>query len=132
MLIALGSDANYVNLLPSQVGLGSEEQFFSMVNKDAFNAAMAENNSSVVKAAKAVLSRNDLAFLRNQVYEAVAKCGNLKGRVVLGTHNPWLQFLYDVITECDYNGEARELDYIIVDVVNGQLGLVETNLLNEA
>jgi len=160
MLIALGAGADPV-MLPSHSFLGSEKEFFQLADKKAFNTALAENNGSVIKAARLTLGVENYNFLKNNIFSAISHgCRKLDGNVIIGTHNPYIQLLYEHILNEDeeeeeeekedllqllnedmpwdddeddevreYNGDAIELSYIIVDVTSrGKVTLVETNL----
>lgn len=127
MLIALGSGSDPI-VLPSRMELGSEKQFWSMTTIEAYNAALAANDNSVMRATRAILSADDYMLLKKQMVDVVQDHAKLDGNIVLGTHNPWIQLLFEELIGKEYNGNAAELAYLIIDVNDGQIKLVETSL----
>lgn len=127
LLIALSSGADPL-VLSSRMELGLEDQFWAMTSKDAFNAAMLEHENNMMAATKAILAPEDYAMLQAQMVHIILEHGKLGGNIVLGTHNPWIQMLYEAVLGSEYSGNAAELDYVVVDVEDGKITLVETSL----
>lgn len=127
LLIALGAGSDPL-ILPSTNYLGSEEQFWQMTTLDAYNAAITKHAGNIMLAVKEILSPRDCQKIRDNMVKAVLVAGNMGRRVILGTHNPWIQFFFENLTAGRYDLNALELSYIVVDVDGKTLSFIETNL----
>lgn len=127
LLIALGAGAD-PQILPSREWLGSERIFFSMTSKERFNDALKTCNGNIMQATRSILSTGDISLIKDEMLKVVKEHGQLKGNIILGSHKPWLELLYESMIGREYNHNSPELSYLVVDVVNGEINIIETNL----
>jgi broad specificity phosphatase PhoE len=127
LLIALGAGAD-PKVLTGRPELGSEKQFREMAPDEVFNKAVGDNNGNVMLATRSIMSPHDYSLLQNGMVQTVLGYEGIDGNIILGTHNPYIQMLYEAITGAEYNGNAKELSYVIVEVSNNAIKLIETDL----
>jgi len=129
ILIALGSGVD-PKILPSQEGLGSEAKFFELIGLDmeGYKKALPKY-ASEIDMVRALCSPEAYEAFVSEMLLAIQVGNSLaEGNSVLGTHTPWLPMLFEHLTGTIYHGSAKELDYIVVEVVDDKVKLVETNL----
>lgn len=127
-LIARGAN-QFPQTLESRIELGSEPQFWGMVDKTAFMAALTESDNAMMPTCRAQMKPEDFEFCKQQMLDIVIQHGQNGGNIVLGSHNPWVQFLLEIVTGDEINVNCPELGWVCVDVYDdGSVELVETSL----
>ena len=131
LLIALGEGAD-PEVLPSMEGLGSEKKFFELIGLDmeGYKKALPKYNSEI-DMVRDLCTPEAYKEFTSKMLSAIIIASELindDGNAILGTHTPWLPMLFEHLKGVEYHSGAKELDYIVVELIGNELKLVETNL----
>ncbi len=115
-------------VLASNSALGDESQFWAMTDKALFMENLKNSDNAMMETTRTMLSTGNYNYLKGRMLEYALECSDL-GNIILATHAPWLQLFFEAVTGVEYNGNAAELDYVVVEVSGGKITLIETSLV---
>jgi len=116
-------------ILGGDIRLGSEKQIF----KDFGAAARGFSNiqkecGSAIKALRIVLDPDKYAFLKFQLLDAIKEACMSDGNVLLCTHSPQMELAIEIITGEQCNLDIKELDWFVVEMIDGDFKIVASNI----
>lgn len=129
LLIAMGAGCD-PQVLGSDRRLGSEDLLFNGygLTVDRYVAAVERHDGSELAGLKEICAFEQYASLNLSIFKAIEEALQLDGNVVLGTHSPWLQIAIEAITGECYHANVSELDWIMIDHVQGQPAIIASHL----
>ena len=112
--IVLGSNSAFGDEIRMMNEFGIDWKKFAEVRKLC---------SSNIEALKKVISSENINRIKEEIRSAIVKLANdfPAKNVLIGTHSPFLELAIEIFSNEEFKKEARNLDWIIIDPVDGSI-----------